>query len=149
MVTSSDPHIEHIFPAIKKHGYQITSPSTSSYNCIAWAVGNDLRWWWPDPLMTSYWPHDIPREETITTFIEAFATLGYTKCNDETYEVGYEKIAIYINQQGIPTHAARQLKNGKWTSKLGKLQDIEHNNLEGLAGNEYGIVGVYLRRKCQ
>ena len=29
-----------------------------------------------------------------------------------------------IDTNGKPTHAARQLSSGLWTSKLGKLQDI-------------------------
>ena len=28
-------------------GYRITSPITRSYNCFAWAAGEDDRWWNP------------------------------------------------------------------------------------------------------
>jgi hypothetical protein len=42
---------------------------------------------------------------------------------------------------GEPTHAARQLPNGKWTSKLGRWQDIEYE-LDGLVGKMYGTVTV-------
>ena len=45
-------------------------------------------------------------------------------------------IAIYCNfnpqlKTLEVTHAARQLPSGKWTSKLGDADDIEHNTLEG------------------
>ena len=47
---------------------------------------------------------------------------------------------------GEPTHAARQLPNGKWTSKLGRWEDIEHD-LEGLTGEMYGSVQQILKRQ--
>ncbi|TAF36353.1 MAG: hypothetical protein EAZ69_10585 [Oscillatoriales cyanobacterium] len=52
---------------------------------------------------------------------------------------------LKIDSNGIPTHAARQLANGKWTSKLGWLEDIEHE-LDGLTGDRYGVVGQILKR---
>ena len=52
---------------------------------------------------------------------------------------------MYINHDGIPVHAARQLSTGKWTSKLGALEDIEHE-LDGLMGERYGKVGKILKR---
>ena len=36
----------------------------------------------------------------------------------------------------VPTHAARQLANGWWTSKLGPSFDIEHIDLNAIAGGE-------------
>ncbi|MEG3858797.1 hypothetical protein QT974_06710 [Microcoleus sp. herbarium12] len=71
--------------------------------------------------------------------------LGYEICKDDLLEVGYQKIAIYVDLNGIPTHAARQLVNGKWTSKLGWLEDMEHE-LDGLVGDRYGVVGQILKR---
>ena len=44
------------------------------------------------------------------------------------------------------THAARQLPNGKWTSKFCRLEDIEHDRPEDVAGGAYGEVVGYLRR---
>lgn len=38
---------------------------------------------------------------------------------------------------GIPSHAARQLPNGRWTSKCGQAEDIEHD-LRDLEGRLYG-----------
>ena len=40
-----------------------------------------------------------------------------------------------------------KLKTGKWTSKLGSLEDIEHNNLQGLTGNPgYGEIGCIMKK---
>ena len=87
----------------------------------------------------------VEQEETLQAYILAYKTLGYEICNGDTLEAGYQKIAIYVDSIGIPTHAARQLANGKWTSKLGWLEDIEHE-LDGLVGDRYGVVGQILKR---
>jgi hypothetical protein len=44
------------------------------------------------------------------------------------------------------THAARQLPTGKWTSKLGKGEDIEHDTPEDVAGGVYGDVMQIMKR---
>ncbi len=49
---------------------------------------------------------------------------------------------------GELTRAARQLPNGKWTSKLGRWQDIEHE-LDGLVGEMYGTVKQILKRAIE
>jgi|GEM_PF-3681614 len=56
--------------------------------------------------------------------MQAFATLGYEVCDNVELEPGFEKIALYAGADGIPTHAARQLQAGPWTSKLGRMEDI-------------------------
>ena len=78
-------------------------------------------------------------------FIEAFATLGFSQCDAVEYEKGFEKVAIYVDTSGKPTHAARQLSSGLWTSKLGNLQDIEHE-IDGVSGDLYGSVAVIMKR---
>ncbi len=127
--------------------YEITSPRSLQYNCIAWAAKDEDRWWWPAPPGTSYWPEGVPREVTLDAFIQAFNTLGYQPCEDTQYQQGFEKVAIFVNDNGIPTHVARQLNNGKWTSKLGRSYDIKHN-LEELTSfvPSYGNVAIILRR---
>ena len=127
------------FPDLVKTGYQITSAPTISYNCIAWAMGDQTRWWWPDALCQYYWPNNVARTESIESFSEAFSLQGYTKCENGDHEDGIEKVALY-GIFGLPTHAARQLPNGEWTSKLGGDHDITHHTLEGLYGPAYGYV---------
>lgn len=140
--------IEHWFPALAADGYQLTSPETSEYNCIAWAAGDTESWWWPTPDPDlSYWPPGVPRERTLTRFIEAYRTLGYEPCQTAEAEPDYEKVALYINDKGLPTHAARQLPTGEWTSKLGGSEDIQHTTPDGLTSAVYGSVAAVLRRK--
>jgi hypothetical protein len=90
--------------------------------------------------------HD-PRELTSEAFRHAFATLGYSHCQGEEPEPGYEKVALFADADGNPTHAARQLSTGQWTSKLGKAEDIEHR-LHDLEGEVYGRVVWIVKREC-
>ena len=46
----------------------------------------------------------------------------------------------------VYTHAARQRPGGKWTSKLGKAEDIEHDTPDVVAGGLYGEVVLIMRR---
>jgi hypothetical protein len=104
------------FPNLSSENAQKTSDNTEMYNCIAWAYGKDNCCMWPDKLKISlgiaYWPEDIPCEESINAFVELFSGIGYKKCCNKRIERNYEKIAIYTKNK-IPTHAAKQLPNGK------------------------------------
>ncbi len=64
---------------------------------------------------------------------------------DGSFEVGFEKVAIFA-KNGVPTHAARQIDEHCWTSKLGGNVDIEHE-LKSIEGATYGNVVRYLKRK--
>lgn len=121
--------------------------SAAPYNCIAWAAGHNDAWWWPDP--DSYWPESVPRERTIAAFVEAFSTKGYQRCRSARRRAGVEKVAIYVDCDRLPTHAARQLDDGRWASKLGQWEDIEHDfdGLTGHDGQEYGDIAVLMARR--
>lgn len=96
-------------------------------------------------------PDGIAREVTLQCFCEAYQTLGYQKCASGSLETDSEKIAIYA-EHGIPTHAAKQLDDGRWKSKLGKYEDIEHNSVKAVEEYIYGKAVVYMKRrkpKCQ
>lgn len=137
--------IELAFPRLQGTDWSLSSKADDLYNCIAWAVGITTEWWWPgDPGMT-HWPEGIPRLLTLETFRDAFATLGYAVCPGDELEPGFEKIALFANEQGIPKHAARQRTSGRWTSKLGRLEDIDHA-LRDLEGTLYGLVVLIMKR---
>jgi hypothetical protein len=135
------------FPSLNAGNHRITSDRSESYNCIAWAAGDETRWWWPDDqddFGISHWPEGVPRAEELDAFVAAFATLGYGVCEDGSLETGFEKVAIY-SKDGLPTHAARQLPDGAWTSKLGQGFDIRHT-LEAIEGPAYGLASHFLTR---
>jgi len=135
------------FPNLDFASTKKTSESDGDYNCIAWAAGEDDRKWWPDRSQQAYWPKGVPRECTLPSFLQAFRTLGYEPCDSGEAEQGFEKIAIYADQSGRPTHAARELVGqGTWTSKLGDWIDISHQ-LDSLNGTKYGNVVQFLRRR--
>ncbi|HKI32782.1 MAG TPA: hypothetical protein VKA46_13105 [Gemmataceae bacterium] len=139
--------IEQAFPGLRGTAYQVTSPQDDTYNCIAWAAGDTTDWWWPDEPNnpeSAYWPPDVPRVETLEAFREAFANLGYVVCNDDQFEGGYEKVALFA-LAGEPKHVARQLPNGRWTSKLGPMEDVEHA-LHDLTRMVYGSVVLVMKR---
>lgn len=138
--------LEELFPKLAMGDYAATSPPDSDYNCIAWAAGDNQRWWWParDP-GREYWPAGVPCERTRAAFVAAFATLGYVICDSEAPEAEYEKIALFADAADTPTHAARQLAQGRWSSKLGKAEDIEHA-LHDLEGVVYGSVVLVMKR---
>lgn len=142
MASALDVHQRLIaaFPKLAVTPFEVTSPQTADYNCIAWAAGEDGYWWWPG----RFWPKDIPAKVTRLAFVKAFGERRYELCEGPELEEGFEKVCLY-EKLGRPTHAARQLSNGTWTSKLGTDHDISHE-LEGLAGKIYGHPAIYMRR---
>jgi hypothetical protein len=139
-----EPGLESLFPGLRGQPFRITSPRDRAYNCIAWAAGDDRKWWWPDPDGEDAWPSGVTRTETVEAFQEAFAALGFAVCAHDLFEVGFEKIALFA-LDGTPKHAARQLPTGRWSSKLGVREDIEHA-LHDLSGAVYGSVVLIMKR---
>ncbi len=135
------------YPLLDPQNYVVTSDETDDYNCVGWAaIPDDPFQWWPLPDAPEYyWPPGARRDETIEAFIEGFGTLRYQVCEAGDLEPGVEKIAIYA-LRGVPTHVARQLSDGRWTSKLGVWEDIEHHASRDLAGGRYGSPEVFMSR---
>ena len=76
-------------------------------------------------------------------FIQAFGTLGYVACDDKEcanppHEPGVERVAIYAILDA-PKHAAKEVNESWWTSKMGMNIDLEHT-LRALEGPSYGHV---------
>jgi hypothetical protein len=137
--------LEALFPGLRGQVYQITSPRDENYNCIAWAAGDAHRWWWPDAAGEDTWPASVDRAETIAAFRDAFAALGYVECDQAQLESEYEKVALFA-LAGVPKHAARQLPSGRWSSKLGPREDIEHALHDLTGGVAHGSVVLVMKR---
>lgn len=133
------------FPGLKDGKFQHTSDPTPAYNCIAWALGVTDSWWWPTTRFGYYWPRRIPTNASVAAFVALFGSYGYVECEDGELEPGVEKVAIYATGDGVE-HAARQLINGRWTSKLGELDDIMHTNAEGVECDDYGKIVKFMKR---
>ena len=136
-------------PGLRQGGFRITSPVSPNYNCVACAAGETHRWWDALPEQGAYWPPGAPPAVSLGSLTLVFQALGYEECQSAATQAGFEKIALYADQQGSPTHVARQLPSGSWTSKLGALEDIEHASLESLEGTNYGKVVRVMRRSIR
>ena len=133
-----------LFPKLVAEGFEIVAPRSSQYNCIAFAAGDTGEWWYfqqPD-----YWPAHATRSNNIASLVEVFAGLGFEPCCDSGVEPGFEKVALY-EQQDAWTHAALQTPHGTWLSKMGQGPVIEHRSPESLAGGPYGNPTTYMRRR--
>jgi hypothetical protein len=84
------------------------------------------------------------------SFEAAYQTLDYVRCQDGSFEQGVEKIVLFGSRDHvgdvIPTHAARQLASGKWTSKLGPFEDIRHDVPQDVSGPAYGDAVLFMSR---
>jgi hypothetical protein len=147
MAGSGKERIEKFFPNLAPADYTIESNESPSYNCVAWAAGDDTAWWEPvqPPQPGYYWPDGAPLTDTVDAVLAMFRLLRFEICTGAEPEVGYDKIAIYASE-GHFNHVTRLLPSGKWASKLGPLEDIYHDTLECLSGDEYGTVTHIMRR---
>jgi hypothetical protein len=139
-------NLDDDFPGLREAGWVKTSDADPSYNCIAWGLYDTRQWWelMNLPIRGYYWPPGVDRDDTTESWIKVFEIHGYRLCDSDEAEEGFEKIYTRDND---PTHVARQLASGEWTSKLGVDEDITHGTLRGLEGSNYGTVGRVLRRK--
>lgn len=170
-------HLESAFPKLAAAGYFKTSDPTGlpgtpgTFNCIAWAAQDTHHdFWWPEH--DGYWPFWIKPEPKARCFVNTFRWLGYCLCDHSRREFAFDKVALYAihkSRQPVsppralddfgewePTHMARQLSDGSWTSKCGANEDITHFTLDALESygprygpnrkEEYGCAVLYMKR---
>jgi hypothetical protein len=90
----------------------------------------------------------IDRDDAVESWIQVFEIHGYKRCKSRALEKGFEKVAIFLGVDGEPSHVARQMESGLWTSKLGyRGKDIIHRRLESLEGDSYGSVAQVMKRR--
>ena len=135
------------YPLLTAESYEVTSAKDKSYNCVAWALGADDDWIDHSGMTGTTWPAGIDDSGSVASWIALFAREGYSACDSDEAEQGFEKVAIYANGEEA-THVSRQLDGNKWrwASKLGGLEDIEHLALANLECATYGAVARILRR---
>lgn len=123
--------------------FEVMAPRTKVYNCIAWSIGITSRWVWPGT--------------TVSAFDRLYGSYGFRRvrtgrltATDFAVVPGVQKIVLYahVSKDGKVkcTHGARQLSDGTWTSKLGKLPRIRHLTPQALNGPSYGRpIAVYVK----
>lgn len=147
-------YILSVFPNLKSDtNFKITSPSTPNYNCIAWACNYNDRWMSPPAISFApldsiiYWPPEAKQGDDIDCLIDAFKVKGYEICESWEHEDDYQKVALYVMKGTTKwSHAAREKRCGKWTSKLGQGNDIEHSTPFTIEGKCYGVVYCIMKR---
>jgi|GEM_PF-4745354 len=90
-------HLELRFPNLARTQYILTSPKSQEYNCFAWVAGDRERWWQPTPEDEFYWVEGVPKEETLSAYVQAYRTLGYITIHCSLSIV--KKVNTY---QGLP-----------------------------------------------
>ena len=141
-----EEELELAFPGLVGTDWEIASPQDATYNCVAFALADTERWWWPFGLPPSgtYWPDDAPRAETLEAFRVTLGSIGFAPTDTEALAEGVSKIALFAKGTR-PIHVAVQRQDGQWASKLGTQWDIIHP-LRALEGEEYGEVwGIFAR----
>ena len=147
---SSDEFYHFGFPNSERDKFKHHSEETTEYNCIAFALEIQDKWIDPetqDPLdgTKPWWPDKIPRDRTLSTFIKLFELYGFQKCLDKNLEEDYVRIAIFVRGDKV-AHAARQIGNGMWVSKLGNGVDCIHS-LSAIHNGMYGVVRQFMKKK--
>ena len=124
------------------------SSQTTRYNCLAWAVRDEDKPWYPrgDP-KKSRWPADAPETLDIPSVVKALEMVGYEVCPAGDDDPEFERIVLFEDAEGFFAHAARQLPGGRWTSKLGAWEDVEHDDLACLEGGDYGKISRFLCKR--
>lgn len=124
------------------------SKADPSYNCIAFAAGDNKRIWDPLPSPNYHWPTEEYYDYSLEACIRVFETVGFIICDNPDLEDGFEKIAIWSKGNEYE-HAAKQRVDGKWMSKVGFCEDIEHELDDFYCTDpieSYGNIACYMKR---
>lgn len=144
--------INNIFPNIGTSYLiqnDIPGKSNDNYNCIAFTVDDFDNKIFPISNMDFKWPLQS-RINSIDNFVEFYKLFGYIPCGKNfSYDNKFNKIALYVDKNNFPTHAAKQYDEKYWESKIGNYERILHT-LEGLEGSHhkysYGCVHMVFRK---
>ena len=143
--------------------YYVSSEATEEYNCIAWAMGFTDRWIDHFPSggknLKKWWPEGVERGFNPECLVKAFMAVGFECCDDDSYEEGYDKVALYklepyidwfnrIFERVAWTHAAKVLTPNTYHSKMGPQFDIYHSSGSVLQAS-YGKIFQFMRRRVE
>ncbi len=135
------------FPDLKDDvNFEILSPQTPIYNCIAWAMQFDDRWVDPIKVPGHWWPVGVAESMSPEALIQAFQAVGFTIAIDCKIEHGFDKVILYKNQITDQwTHASRIIKDSVEHSKFGEGWDGCHS-INSIKGTIYGVPYCYMKR---
>jgi hypothetical protein len=135
--------IERDFPLLIGKEYEL-SDENFNYNCLAYALGDENRWWEPPRMSGRYWPDGFASDTTVATVESILRVSGFTEELEPSATPITHAVAIYAEGNEW-THFAR-FSEGEWSSKLGEGHDVQGVQLEDLEGLVYGKVLKILAR---
>jgi hypothetical protein len=97
-------------------------------------LGNATAWYEPE------------EDYSLLGVVDFFVQHGFEVCADDEAEIGYEKIALFSQDNQEFTHVAKHLKGNLWTSKLGFSHDVSHT-LQAIQSGIYGNIHTFMKRK--
>lgn len=139
-----DPVHRRDFPRLGSR-FEVLAPSTKRYNCIAHSLGIHDRW---------INPRTGPADAPLAGMDRLYRSAGYRRLRALNFrrQSGNQKVVVYALRDDAGTitrvtHAAIQMADGTWQSKLGASALIRHPTPWAVAGPQYGVpVAVYIRR---
>src|SRR5215203_5777520 len=90
-----------VFPNLRDSPHRETSRATIDYNCVAWALNDQRRWWQPWGIIAPasppwfHWPNGVEHASTVEAYAAALATEGYAPCANGDLEAGQAKVVLY------------------------------------------------------
>jgi hypothetical protein len=117
------------FPYLRN--WNITAPSTGTYNCIAWSVEITNQWIWPG--------------STVAAFDAFYDSYGWTPSANRNREYQKRKVALWAIDSAC-THGSRETYDCDWhESKCGGLDRIMHDKFQ-MQGGSYGRIIKYYEK---
>lgn len=146
----SKEYYKKLFPLL--NDYELINNSESdNYNCISHTLGIKDKWSWSydkneiyEYDYDHYWP--VRCELTKESFDDFYEYHGFEKIKllDFSYNPKYTKVVLYTNN-GVPTHAAIQINEFFWESKIGMFGILRHDLFE-IENDVYGEVTQIYRK---
>lgn len=134
-IATSWSHLE------RQVNFGFTSVQTWDYNCVMWSLNIDDDW------KDFFYTEDgyVSPDQSINPYINFFKERGFQICENGELEPGQTKICIY-SKNGIFSHVSRLMENGRWASKMGNYEDIEHLSEFDVSGIGYGKPETYMKK---
>lgn len=117
--------LSDVFPDLKNDvNFEILSPRTPKYNCIAWAMQFEDRWVSIFDYPGYWWPEGVEKTMSPSALIHAFEAVGFTLCDNSNLEDGFDKVVLYKK---------RVMKNGHMRLELYQKQQnivsLDHHSM--------------------
>jgi hypothetical protein len=114
-------YYRELFPLLTDYEL-IPNSEDNKYNCISHTIGIKDKYYWPYEDEQEYYfeySWSVKNEISNESFDEFYKYHGFEKMDllNFFYDPKYIKVALYTNN-GIPTHAAIQVDDVYWESKV-------------------------------